>query len=399
MNNQPIDETADPDAVKIQAIKDRAQEARVQYELQRGLYHDFATDVARLIEACLRQKNIQYQAISAREKDPASFERKAAKASDDDPTVAKYANPIDEITDKAAVRVTTYFLETIDRISDIINTEFVVIERSDKAPGEPDRLGYQSIHYLVQHLPRRADLAEYQRFAGLTAEVQVRTVLQHAWAEIDHDIQYKAVTAVPERIRRRFTALAGLIEIADREFQAIADENSAIRTQARIDIDSGNLDQVELTSDSLREYLDKKYGPDGRMRDWSYDFAVRHLLSLGFTNLGEVDASISGYDDDAVSRAVYGTRLGQVSRFEFVLLASMGDNYIMGHPWVSKDDVRYVRFLVSRLKKFADMGIIVGDYRPAAYSGRQLSAVELADIKASLEGETAGSGPATMPDR
>src|SRR5260221_5516316 len=105
-------------------------------------------------------------------------------------------------------------------------------------------------------------------------------------AEGKHDIQYKAVTAVPSRIRRRFTALAGLIEIADREFQAIANENTAIRAQARIDIDSGNLEQVEITRDSLKEYLDKKYGPDGRMREYSYDYTVRLLLTLGFTNLG-----------------------------------------------------------------------------------------------------------------
>jgi ppGpp synthetase/RelA/SpoT-type nucleotidyltranferase len=55
-----------------------------------------------------------------------------------------------------------------------------------------DELGYQSVHYLVQFSPERCALPEYQRFQGRIAEIQVRTVLQHGWAEIEHDIQYKA---------------------------------------------------------------------------------------------------------------------------------------------------------------------------------------------------------------
>jgi hypothetical protein len=101
----PTSEIIDPTTDEIRAIKDRAKEARVRYEQKRGLYHDFAVDVKRLLEAFLDQKDIQYQAITAREKDPDSFERKAARVSDDDPTVAKYADPFDDITDKGAVRI------------------------------------------------------------------------------------------------------------------------------------------------------------------------------------------------------------------------------------------------------------------------------------------------------
>jgi hypothetical protein len=57
----------------------------------------------------------------------------------------------------------------------------------------------------------------------LVAEIQVRTILQHAWAEIEHDTRYKAVDVAPTAIARRFVALAGLLEIADREFQALQD--------------------------------------------------------------------------------------------------------------------------------------------------------------------------------
>ena len=103
----------DPVVDELRTMKDRAHEARIQYEHQRGLYHDFAYDIARLVEACLVEREINFHTITAREKDPESFERKAAQASAEDPTVAKHKDPLHEITDKAAVRITTYFLETV----------------------------------------------------------------------------------------------------------------------------------------------------------------------------------------------------------------------------------------------------------------------------------------------
>ena len=251
----------------------------------------------------------------------------------------------------------------------MIDNEFEVLERIDKTSSDPDKLGYQSIHYLVRYPNTRTSLSDFQQFSDLIAEIQVRTILQHAWAEIEHDIQYKAVAAVPELIRQRFTSLAGLIEIADREFQAIANENIAIRAQARIDIDAGQLDQVEITKDSFKEYIDKKYGPDGRMREWSYDFTVRTLLALGFTNLGEVDECIRHYDDDAVSRTIYGTRMGQLTRFEYVLIASMGEHYILGHPWVQRDDALgwFITYCVNKLDRMRRAGLQIRTYRPVGY--------------------------------
>jgi ppGpp synthetase/RelA/SpoT-type nucleotidyltranferase len=375
-----------------QAIKDLAYQARVHYQRDRGLYHDFAYDIARLLETCLREEQINFHTITAREKDPDSFERKAAQTSPKDPSVAKYKDPLNDITDKAAVRVTTYFLETVEEVSRVIKSELNVIEQLNKTSSEPDRLGYQSIHYLVQYPAERTGLSDFRKFTGLTAEIQVRTILQHAWAEIEHDIQYKAVAAVPERIRRRFTSLAGLVEIADREFQAIANEDAAIRTQAKIDIDSGQLNQVEITLDSFQEYIDKKFGPDGRMREWSYDYAVRLLLELGFTNLEEVDDCIRDYNDDSVSRAIAGSRLGQLTRFEHVLLASMGYYFAMAHPWSVRDDSDwYPQLCITRLSKLREQGIDTGTYKPLGYPHTRLSFTDLERMSA--DRSAAGAQP------
>lgn len=76
--------------------------------------------------------------------------------------------------------------------------------------------------------------------------------MQHAWAEIEHDLGYKSKAAVPQDVRRRFSRLAGLLEIADVEFQAIHDERAIYTTHvtAQIKIGTGNLllDQVSLVT-------------------------------------------------------------------------------------------------------------------------------------------------------
>jgi ppGpp synthetase/RelA/SpoT-type nucleotidyltranferase len=51
--------------------------------------------------------------------------------------------------------------------------------------------------------------------------------LQHAWAEIEHDLGYKTALGVPRNVRRQFSRLAGLLEIADTEFASIRDRLSS----------------------------------------------------------------------------------------------------------------------------------------------------------------------------
>lgn len=338
------------------------------YQRVRPLYEAFAAEVQRILRQCLGSAGIQTASIDARAKSVESFSDKAASPSESDPESPRYTDPLRQITDLAGVRVITFFPRTVTQVDEAIQREFVVVERIDKSASlwREGRLGYQSVHYLVRLGRNRLRLGEYQRYTDLVAEVQVRTVLQHAWAEIEHDIQYKAVETIPDQVRRRFVALAGLLEIADREFQAIQDEDQQIRTAARESVEKGQLQQVQITGDALRAYLDKRLGSDRRMVPWSYEFAARLLRHLGFTSLEQVNECIEGYDDDRVSRAAYGTRQGQVTRFECMLLAGMGRNYLERHLWRNEpwwrskwDDV---------LQRLRDAGIPIKNYVPPAES-------------------------------
>lgn len=352
-------------AAEARDVEQRAREARAEYERVRGNYQDYARKVESVLQECLDAEKIRLHSITSRAKDPDSFEHKAAQLYPESPGKAKYSDPMEQITDKAGVRIITYFLETVGEVSAIISDQFEVLQQERKASDDPTRFGYQSTHYLVKFKPNRATLPEYAKFADLVAEIQVRTILQHAWAEIEHDIQYKSSSVLPTTIRRRFAALAGLIEIADREFQAIDSENVAVKAEARQRIDLGDLEKVEITADSIRAYLDKTYYPDGRMSDYSYQWIARLLLHLGFTSLKEVEKCISEYDDDAVSRAAFNSRRGQIGRFEAVLLASMGEAFILAHLLV--DNEWYTKYLLEQFDRIKAQGIRIGDYRPSHY--------------------------------
>ena len=111
-----------------------------------------------------------------------------------------------------------------------------------------------------------------------------------------------------------------------------------------------------------RANLDKRLGPDGRISDFSHDWSARLLKRLGFRKSEQVEKCVRGYDDDALSRVLRASRLGQTTRFEYMLLAGMGDKYVRRHvyageAWSGPSDLQL-------LEKFKARGVDVRDYDP-----------------------------------
>ncbi|MEV7345069.1 hypothetical protein [Streptomyces sp. NPDC093544] len=344
-------------------FKAHASRAKDEYEQVFPTYEEFATVVQSIVSTCLKNSRILTHSIEGRAKTIEGFYRKAEKESPDNPNMPRYSSPFVQITDLAGVRVITYFLNTIDDVDAVIHREFDVIERIDKSEAfeKDQRLGYQSLHLLVRLRQNRCDLPEYAKFSGLTAEIQVRTILQHAWAEIEHDIQYKAVYTLPSETKRRFMALAGALEIADREFQAIAKTDKKLRAAALQSVAEDRLSGVEITPEALKAYLDKEYGVDGRMSDWSYAYAVRLLKSFGFIDLNELSEFLAGFNDDQISRTLHGSRQGQLTRFEDVLMVGSGREFLRRHPWANNPGNEwYVKSIEDRLERAELRGISVG---------------------------------------
>lgn len=335
-----------------------------QFARKRELYEDFAWAVRDILADTIETRGLKVNEIQCRAKDVKSFGKKAMTPNEQNPEEPKYKNPMSDITDLAGIRVITFFPRTVDEVCQLIQEEFEVIERVDHTASaeREQRLGYLSVHYLVRLGSNRNKLSEYRKFDGLTAEIQVRTVLQHAWAEIEHDIRYKSTSTIPQAISRRFMTLAGLLEIADREFEAIQTEDASLRANARTLIEERRLNEVEITPDALRSYLNVRLGSDERISDYTYDWTAKILRGLGFQNLGQVDECISGLDDDKLSRIALGGRGGQVSRFEVLLAASMGENFLKNHPWAQHP--WYQDIVQHWWEKLRKAGVTVRSYQP-----------------------------------
>ncbi|CAN5884313.1 hypothetical protein BH11MYX4_BH11MYX4_66410 [soil metagenome] len=129
---------------------------------------------------------------------------------------------LSDITDLVGLRVITYFEDSVDRVGQLVEARLPVdftqsVDKRGRRGAEA--FGYRSLHYVCR-------LTE----SPVRCEIQVRTVLEHAWAEIEHDLGYKSREALPAAGQRRLSRLAGLLELADQEFVAIRRELEAYAT-------------------------------------------------------------------------------------------------------------------------------------------------------------------------
>ncbi|MFW2272463.1 GTP pyrophosphokinase [Burkholderia orbicola] len=268
----------------------------------KGLHEDFSSSVERLIRDFLESEGIRFVDVVSRLKERTSLEGKISRKG-----VGRYQTLAD-ITDICGARVITYLEGDVRRVADIVEREFEIDPENsvDKSrPVDPDRFGYRSVHYVVGHLPNRIKLREYARFVGLKIEIQIRSILQHAWAEIEHDLGYKSVEDVPVPVKRRFSRLAGLLELADEEFMTIRDElrkyeESLPRRLAdssfEVPVDVESL-VAFFNSDEVVRRIDTKIssGVQAGLKDVMPNDVERRAAQmhfLGFLSIGEIRAAL-----------------------------------------------------------------------------------------------------------
>lgn len=274
-----------------------------------------ATDhYLRLVTSLLDDAGINYLSITARTKSVDSFAAKAVRTVDDRPM---FVDPLNEITDQVGLRVITYLREDVGTVATLLGDEMTLLDDRDMGleTAREGRWGYASRHLLV------GVEGEQQ-----PASIQVRTVLQHAWAEFEHDVRYKG--SIPAEhapdLDRRFTLAAGLLELADSEFTAIRER---LRV-TMVDTDEPSSDP-RIATPVLATYLGNRYADAGWSRTDHYGWISGLLLELGITTLDELTDVLDGVDEDAVNRAMgYRYPAGAVRRLDDVLLAVFRDRFI-----------------------------------------------------------------------
>ena len=284
-----------------------------------------------LLRRALREQGIYVTAYEFRVKTEESLAGKLERKG------AKYKS-IYDITDLVGLRVITFYTDEVDKVAAIAKRVFDIDwqESVDKRKlHQLDSFGYNSLHYICR---LKDATPEQPRF-----ELQMRTALQHVWSTIEHDTGYKGDVKIPREYKRQFSRLAGMLELVDDEFSRLRLVLTDYRRQVQTLVKSGQLDEVSLSSDSFRSYLDLK--PFDRLNRRIaavnhaeiYPVSMMNYLpireSFGLETLGDVQHFIDENSDDAYQMA-----LSQLALTDLDILSSAAALQYLCLVYVLKHD-------------------------------------------------------------
>ncbi len=192
-----------------------------EYSRQRPAYATYAQALKRVLEMACRV-SFPDAFVQAREKSVTRFAEKAVRK------FAKYPDAVNQMTDLCGGRVIVQTLEQVTAVRQFVEANFEIKEKDEKGLllGE-DKFGYRDMHYIVRLLPEKAARLgfkpdEVKAIGDKRAEIQVRTWVQHAWADTLHDRMYKAKLNYPAEFKRAGALLAAIMEDGDRAFNRLA---------------------------------------------------------------------------------------------------------------------------------------------------------------------------------
>ncbi|MDQ7991769.1 MAG: DUF429 domain-containing protein [Propionicimonas sp.] len=314
-----------PDPDRERALVVRA--AVSEYRRLQPRVEDAARRLAAWLTTVLDDAGINYQYVSWRGKGVESF---AAKTDRMLAGRTLYPDPLADITDQVGARVITYVSSDVTAVADLVRDQLGVVTDKDlgRLAADEGRFGYVSRHLQVELSPLWLGSASAEGLRVASAQIQIRTVLQHAWAEFEHDIRYKGTIpeALAPDLNRRFTLAAGLLELADREFEVIRD---SMRRQAGAGETGPEASDSRIGNQELTAFLAGHYPDAGWSRTDHYTWISGLLLELGISSLRELADLLRTVDSAAVTQRMgYRYPPGAVRRLDDALLASFGPRYL-----------------------------------------------------------------------
>ena len=270
-----------------------------QFRELRPTLEELAQEAYDLLQQALHEQGIYVTGVEHRVKTEKSLAGKLELKG------AKYKS-IDDITDLVGLRVITFYTDEVDKVATIAKRIFDIDwkESVDKRKlHELDAFGYNSLHYICR-----------LKTGGPRFELQMRTALQHVWSTIEHDTGYKGDVKIPREYKRQFSRLAGMMELIDDEFSRLRVVLTDYRRQTLALVKNGKLDDVPLSAETFRGYLELH--PFDRLNkriaavNQAEVFPVSMisylpvLESFGLETLGDVQHFIEENSDDAYQLAL-----------------------------------------------------------------------------------------------
>ena len=223
-------------------------------------YEKLGVNVKQAVESLLQENDIPYLSINYRVKEQKSFLEKINRK--------EYTEPFVETEDICGVRIICYFQNDIQKIQNIITKEFDVFEEQSKQELlNATEFGYRSTHLIARVKKEWESTPIFRGIVDLKFEIQVRTILMHSWAEIEHKLAYKSESDIPKELRRKFSFISAILEAADTQFEEIKDRINQNKKDliAKAEKNERFDDTVELNLDNLQAFMDFAFS--GREKD------------------------------------------------------------------------------------------------------------------------------------
>jgi ppGpp synthetase/RelA/SpoT-type nucleotidyltranferase len=285
------------------------EEIKQEFKTRERIFSALHEEAKFILEGALKKKKIKTHSMPSRVKDLNSFLDKAKRK--------ECAKPFEDIRDIVGLRVVCLFLSDIPKVGQVIRDSFNVLSEDDKIESaEVSSFGYMSVHFTAE-MKKEYKGPRYDTVAGIPFEIQVRTILMDAWANVSHYLAYKTDVDVPRSLRRDFYALSGLFYIADSHFELFFESSKESQAQTMAELSSASkpqLAQQEINLDSMRAYLRTRM-PDRRHADAeSVSALVNQLSQLGYRTIGQIDEIL---DRTAVAFEAYEQRRDPVDAGRF----------------------------------------------------------------------------------
>ena len=243
--------------------------------------------VVNIIESLLDVNQIEYLTVTGRTKNREDAKEKIKRK--------LYTKPDEQMTDLSGIRIIAFFESEVDEISSLIEDAFHVDKKNSLSKDSllaTDQIGYRSIHYVCDLGKNRILLPEFNSLKGLKFEFQIRTVLQHAWAELAHDRNYKFSGKLPKEIERKLFLYAGMLEIADKGFDELSTQIDQYIEEFKNRSSEGDFN-IEINSITLEEFVENWANTTGfqireNLHKSDYSELVNELNEMGIKKISEL---------------------------------------------------------------------------------------------------------------
>lgn len=194
-----------------------------------------------------------------------------------------------DLQDLVGIRVILLFRRDLERTCTAIEQGFRVRKRYDTQERlAADRFGYSSRHFVVDVPEAWLSVPTMAGLGTLAAEIQVRTVAQHIWAEASQVLQYKVEENVPITIRRAVARTAALLETVDLELERVLDERDEYRRGLH-ELKEDEPLNVDLIERVLDELLPPAHKVPGRE---SYSVLLEELAHVGISTRQQLETFV-----------------------------------------------------------------------------------------------------------